>query len=254
MRVVHVAAGVLFDRSGRFLLTSRPSGKSHAGCWEFAGGKIEEGETPLAALKREFAEELGITVEYARPWLSCFHRYQHHAVRLSFFRIAADDWTGEPSGREGQALLWQEVRRPPEVPVLAASVPIVRALAVPTLLSGSPETGFSGAGGFRVAGLAAAADGADAVLRETGVARTGTGGLWYRVSDRREFDRADGADAVVWQVGDDVSAAALTEVLRQGVAVPVLACARAELVRRWAACWHEAGLHGTVVCGTEESV
>ena len=43
-----VVAAVLSDRQGRVLMQQRPAGKHHAGLWEFPGGKIEDGETPVA--------------------------------------------------------------------------------------------------------------------------------------------------------------------------------------------------------------
>ena len=61
-RPVDVAVGVLIDADGRFLLTSRPTGKVYAGYWEFPGGKLEAGETVEQALRRELHEELGITI------------------------------------------------------------------------------------------------------------------------------------------------------------------------------------------------
>ena len=79
---IHVAAGIVENEAGEFLLSSRPEGKPYAGYWEFAGGKIEAGETPLQALKREFAEELGIEILSARPWLAKIHRYEHALVNL----------------------------------------------------------------------------------------------------------------------------------------------------------------------------
>ena len=66
--IVDVAVGVLIDADGRFLLTSRPPGKVYAGWWEFPGGKVEAGESVVAALGRELHEELGIDVVDARPW------------------------------------------------------------------------------------------------------------------------------------------------------------------------------------------
>ena len=55
-----VSAVALVDIDGRVLLAQRPEGKSMAGLWEFPGGKIEAGETPAAAMSREWREELGI--------------------------------------------------------------------------------------------------------------------------------------------------------------------------------------------------
>ena len=58
-----VVAVALIDDDGRVLLAERPPSKSMAGLWEFPGGKVETGETPETALKRELHEELGIAVE-----------------------------------------------------------------------------------------------------------------------------------------------------------------------------------------------
>lgn len=58
---VHVVAGVLRDGRGRFLLGRRAEGAPYAGCWEFPGGKVRDGETYSAALAREWLEELGVT-------------------------------------------------------------------------------------------------------------------------------------------------------------------------------------------------
>src|ERR1700690_563688 len=60
--VVLVAAVALVDVDGRVLLAERPLGKHLAGVWEFPGGKVQDGETPEAALIRELDEELGIGV------------------------------------------------------------------------------------------------------------------------------------------------------------------------------------------------
>ncbi|WP_373823388.1 NUDIX domain-containing protein, partial [Neisseria dentiae] len=47
--LIRVVAGVVLDRQGRYLLSSRPEGKPYAGYWEFAGGKVEAGESEFAA-------------------------------------------------------------------------------------------------------------------------------------------------------------------------------------------------------------
>ena len=58
--VLLVAACALIDADGRILMSQRPEGKSHAGLWEFPGGKLEAGERPEEAIVRELREELGI--------------------------------------------------------------------------------------------------------------------------------------------------------------------------------------------------
>ena len=63
MKTVLVSAVALIDADGRVLLAQRPEGKSMAGLWEFPGGKVERGESPRQALRREIAEELGLEID-----------------------------------------------------------------------------------------------------------------------------------------------------------------------------------------------
>ena len=53
-----VAVGVIFGNDRKVLLAQRPCGKSFEGYWEFPGGKIEIGENPREALKRELYEKV----------------------------------------------------------------------------------------------------------------------------------------------------------------------------------------------------
>jgi 8-oxo-dGTP diphosphatase len=120
--IVDVAVGVLIDTRGRFLLTSRPAGKVYAGWWEFPGGKLEHGESVVAALARELHEELGIDVVDARPWHVTRMDYAHARVRLHFCKVLA--WRGELQMREGQAMAWQTL--PVTVaPVLPGTLPVL---------------------------------------------------------------------------------------------------------------------------------
>ena len=139
--VVEVAAAVLQDcNTGRFLLAQRPAGKVYAGYWEFPGGKIELGESPLHALRRELHEELGIELIEAYPWLTRVFTYPHATVRLSFFRVVR--WQGEPHGRENQSLSWQTGPEPTVGPLLPANAPILRALQLPSLYAISNVAGL----------------------------------------------------------------------------------------------------------------
>lgn len=130
-RRIEVAAAVILRGDGRFLLAQRPAGKPYAGYWEFPGGKMERGESPQTALKRELHEELGIDVEQAYPWITRDYDYPHAAVRLRFFRVAA--WHGTLHGKEAQAFAWQSPRALTVSPVLPANTPVLRALALPAV-------------------------------------------------------------------------------------------------------------------------
>lgn len=121
-RVVEVAVGVLIDKSGDFLLTSRPAGKVYAGYWEFPGGKIEPGESVEQALARELDEELGIRVNAVTRWKTELVDYPHALVRLNFCKVY--DWTGELHMHEGQSFAWEQL--PVQVqPLLPGTVPVI---------------------------------------------------------------------------------------------------------------------------------
>lgn len=128
-RRIAVVAAVLQQSDGRFLLAQRPPGKAYAGYWEFPGGKVEDGETPAAALSRELHEELGIDVTTAYPWLIREFDYPHAAVRLHFFRVRA--WHGALQSREAQAFTWQRLEAINVAPLLPANGPILQALGIP---------------------------------------------------------------------------------------------------------------------------
>ena len=62
MRTIEVVAAVIVDGEDRILATQRGYGDMKDG-WEFPGGKMEAGETPQQALRREIAEELAVDIE-----------------------------------------------------------------------------------------------------------------------------------------------------------------------------------------------
>lgn len=127
---VEVAAAVIEQPDGSFLMASRPPGKVYAGWWEFPGGKVEPGETARHALDRELQEELGITVKTAYPWLNRAFDYEHADVMLRFFRVT--EWAGEPHPHEGQEqLAWVHAAHPEVHPILPANGPILRGLELP---------------------------------------------------------------------------------------------------------------------------
>ena len=101
----------LLHKDGRLLLGRRPKG-SLQGQWEFPGGKIELGETPEEALKRELIEELGIEAEIGGLRFATTHTYGDRGVLLLFYDV--NFWKGEPKSQHHTELKWvppDEVRQ-----------------------------------------------------------------------------------------------------------------------------------------------
>ena len=125
---IHVVAGALVSLQGQILIAQRPIGKHMAGGWEFPGGKIDRGEAPLAALRRELEEELGIEVQRAEYLVSCDHEYPDRVVHLELWLVT--EFKGEPKPLDHQALRWVSVDQLATADLLPADQPLIEALVV----------------------------------------------------------------------------------------------------------------------------
>jgi 8-oxo-dGTP diphosphatase len=104
--VIEVAASLIRDQAGRYLITQRRKGSHLAGLWEFPGGKLEEGESPEAALRRELTEELGATFAVGKLVETVRWEYPDRTMVLHFYDCRMESGVIEP--REGQAMAWVE--------------------------------------------------------------------------------------------------------------------------------------------------
>jgi 8-oxo-dGTP diphosphatase len=102
VEVVIVVAAVI-EEDGAFLVTRRQNGVHLAGLWEFPGGKIDEGETHVAALAREIREELDADVVVGELVLTVTHAYDDRTVALYFYRCTL---RGAPRPLLGQEMRW----------------------------------------------------------------------------------------------------------------------------------------------------
>ena len=128
-RVLTVVAAAILDDQGRVLLAQRPEGKSMAGLWEFPGGKLENGESPEAALVRELHEELRIelSVDDLKPLTFASHAYEDFHLLMPLYELRV--WKGDPHPAEGQSLRWVRHADLHTFPAPAADVPLFEYLA-----------------------------------------------------------------------------------------------------------------------------
>jgi 8-oxo-dGTP diphosphatase len=125
LKILLVVAVALIDADDRVLIAQRPEGKALAGLWEFPGGKIDQGERPEAALIRELAEELGITVKEACLAPLTFASYAYPEFHLLMPLYVCRRWEGFVQSREGQALKWVRARELRQYPMPPADEPLI---------------------------------------------------------------------------------------------------------------------------------
>jgi 8-oxo-dGTP diphosphatase len=101
---IEVAAGLIRDERGRYLVTQRRRGSHLAGLWEFPGGKLEPGEAPAAALRRELTEELSATFTVGDLVETVRWEYPERVVVLHFFDCRLEAGPIVPT--ENQAMTW----------------------------------------------------------------------------------------------------------------------------------------------------
>ena len=117
-----VVAGLIV-RDGLVLITQRRADQALPLQWEFPGGKVEAGEAPTAALARELAEEIGVTVEVGRIWDVLFHAYPTFDLVMLVYACRIVE--GEPRAVEVADLAWVKATELPRWDILPADRPLV---------------------------------------------------------------------------------------------------------------------------------
>ncbi len=86
MKNIEVVAGIIFFKN-HILCVQRPKNKLHyiSEKYEFPGGKIEYGETPVDALKRELFEELNIFVNVKSFFITVDYEYPDFKLKMHSF-------------------------------------------------------------------------------------------------------------------------------------------------------------------------
>jgi 8-oxo-dGTP diphosphatase len=118
-----VVAGIMV-REGRILICRRRADQPHPLKWEFPGGKVEAGETPKDALRRELREELGI--EAALPGEITRYTFAYpgkNPILLIFLLVS--EWAGEMENRIFETMTWETPDRLRGYDFLEGDVPFL---------------------------------------------------------------------------------------------------------------------------------
>ena len=106
MKTVKVVAAVIcdsFENTSKIFATARGYGE-FKGQWEFPGGKVEAGETPQQALKREIQEELDVKIEIGELIDTIEYDYPTFHLSMDCFWCVVID--GEIILKEAEAARW----------------------------------------------------------------------------------------------------------------------------------------------------
>jgi 8-oxo-dGTP diphosphatase len=132
MKAKQVVAALLL-REGKLLICQRTRHQPMPLKWEFPGGKIESGEEPAQALRRELEEELGIQARIGKEVAHLRHDYKNGgAVELRFFHVA--EYAGTLENLVFRDVRWVERTDLPQYDFLEADLTLVRDLAAGKVL------------------------------------------------------------------------------------------------------------------------
>lgn len=127
-----VVAGLIVQE-GKLLVCQRTRHQTMPLKWEFPGGKIEEGEQPRDALRRELEEELGIAAMVGDEVARIQHEYPNGGmVELRFYVVR--DYRGELENRIFRDIRWAKPDELPKFDFLEADLTLVHDLAAGKLL------------------------------------------------------------------------------------------------------------------------
>ncbi len=117
----------LIEHEGHLLLAQRPANKHLPLKWEFAGGKVESGEHPAAAIVREIREELGCRIIITRALPPFLHDYKTVVIEMIPFVCVLAQGSPAPHPHEHVALAWVAADKISHYDLAAADWPALSA-------------------------------------------------------------------------------------------------------------------------------
>ncbi|WZL74281.1 (deoxy)nucleoside triphosphate pyrophosphohydrolase [Clostridiaceae bacterium 35-E11] len=117
-----VTAGII-RRGKKILIAQRYVRSEDTFKWEFAGGKLEKGETPEACLAREIQEELDLKIQVKDIFKVVYHPYKDKTILLLCY--LCDHLKGEPKAIECTDFKWIDLQELQQFDFVDADKPIV---------------------------------------------------------------------------------------------------------------------------------
>jgi 8-oxo-dGTP diphosphatase len=127
-KIMTTVVAAVIERDGQVLIGQRKASEWHALKWEFPGGKVEPGETPVAALRRELEEELDICAEVGPVITQYEYEYPGRPrIQLIFYAVA--NFEGIVENRAFEQIRWEKRELLPAYDFLEGDVSFVRGLS-----------------------------------------------------------------------------------------------------------------------------
>ncbi len=127
-RIGVIVVAAVIEKDGLVLIGQRRRGRRHGLKWEFPGGKVEPGETPRAALRRELEEELSIRAAVGAEMIRYEHTYpRRKSILLIFYRVRR--FEGTPVNREFEQIRWEAPEKLREYDFLDGDADFLRRFA-----------------------------------------------------------------------------------------------------------------------------
>ncbi|MEW9109527.1 MAG: (deoxy)nucleoside triphosphate pyrophosphohydrolase [Cytobacillus gottheilii] len=123
---IHVVGAIIIDND-KILCAQRGPGKALPYKWEFPGGKIEEGESPQEALKREIREEMNCKIEIGEQVDHTVYDYDFGIVHLTTFSCKLVE--GKPVLTEHVSIEWLSANELTSLDWAPADIPAVEKLS-----------------------------------------------------------------------------------------------------------------------------
>lgn len=125
-----MVCAVIEDGLSRVLVAQRPAHKHLGLKWEFAGGKVEPGETTEAAIVREIREELGCAIAIRRALPRFTHDYGTLVIEMIPFVCSLVPGSPAPHPHEHAAVRWVTLTELKSLDLAPADWPVVESYSV----------------------------------------------------------------------------------------------------------------------------
>ena len=127
--IIKVVVGIISNSDNELLITKRKKDQFMPGYWELPGGKIESEEDNISALKREFFEEVGVTITECKLIQKLNHHYVDKTVQLWVYNV--EHFSGKPFSKEGQEVAWVSIEKFKNLELLPTMWKIINTFNLP---------------------------------------------------------------------------------------------------------------------------